>query len=172
MPFQLQRLPACLPVTALLLPGHDVDRLLDVCARLRLMPSIYPVADGFLLKLHASLSEPCPGVIRLRGLAEDLFVPADAKLVPTLHDDEVKGLTRDRGLVFLPGGRVLAFAPDQPLALSRILTLGSQRGGDWKPFPAPRLFAERIIRLTLELPDPSADEILGLEGRQEKDGSR
>jgi len=166
VPFQLQRLPASLPATALLLPGHDVGRLLDVCARLRPLPSIYPVADGFLLKLSGSISEPYAGMIRLRGLAEDLLVPADAELVPALYEDECTGLTRDRGLVFLPGGRVLAFAPDQPLPLSRILGLGPLQRIDWKPFPAPRRFAEQISRFTLEVPEPSADDILGLGGRR------
>ncbi len=166
VPFQLRRLPTRLPATALLLPGHEIGPLLDLCARLRPMPSIYPVADGFLLKLQESISEPCPGMIRLRELARDLFVPADAELLPALHEDECTGLTRDQGLVFLPGGRALAFAPDQPLALFRILTLGSLRRDDWKPLPAPRQFAQRIHCFLREVPEPSADEILGLGGRR------
>ncbi|MCI0464448.1 MAG: CLH domain-containing protein, partial [Gemmataceae bacterium] len=166
VPFQLRRLPTRLPATALLLPGHHTGPLLDLCARLCPMPSIYPVADGFLLKLQGSISEPCPGVIRLRHLADQLFVPTDAELIPALHKDERTGLTRDRGLVFLPGGRVLAFAPDQPLPLFRILTLGSLHRGAWKPLPAPRQFAERIHRFLQEVPEPSADEILGLSGRR------
>src|SRR5262249_55016124 len=90
VPFELRRLPGPEPARALLLPGHEGQPLLDFCARLRQdpLPPIFTVSEGFLLKLCQPTSLPLPGVIRLRALADNLFVPCDAELVPGLHDDE------------------------------------------------------------------------------------
>src|SRR5258707_1375520 len=118
--FHLRRLQVRAPATALLLPGHDVGQLLDLCTRWSsaTLPSVYVVEDGFLLKLPGPTSAIHPGVIRLQSVADNLLIPVDAQLVPALLDDEATGLVRERGLIFLPGGRVLAFAPQEPVPFS------------------------------------------------------
>jgi tetratricopeptide (TPR) repeat protein len=167
VPFCLRRLPAAAePATAFLLVSHEVDRLLDLCARIGAdpLPDIYLVADGFLLLVPQPTTEVFPGTVRLRALAKNLLLPADAILAPTLYEDEAKGLVRDRGLVFLPGGRVLEFAPDQPVSLSALLIVGRVQRQAWQPFPAPRRHAERIEQIALELPQESPDELLDMGG--------
>jgi hypothetical protein len=165
--FSLKRSSAIEPATALLLPEHAVDALLDICVQLGRdhLPAIYPVTDGFVLKLRAPTTASYPGTIRLRGLAEDLLIPVDAELIPTLHEDEARGLVRDRGLIFLPGGRVLAYAPREPLALSSLVALGRIDRQSWQPFPAAREWAATIRRINLELPEPPAEEILEQAGQ-------
>jgi tetratricopeptide (TPR) repeat protein len=145
-----------------LLPSFDVSRLLDLCAVVGSapLPDIYHVADGFLLKVHQPTEAVYPGAIRLRGLADNLLVPADAELVPALHDDEARGLVRARGLVFLPGGRVLAFAPQERLPLSAMIQLGGLRRRAWQSFPEPMPLPDRIRQFALVVPHPPADEIL------------
>jgi hypothetical protein len=160
VPFRLQRRPAAEPASALLVPGHDVTWLLALCARLAAMPAVYPVAAGFLLKLPAPTRTAFPGTVRLRALADNLLVPADADLLPALRDDEAAGLVRKRGLVFLPGGRVLAFAPDAPLSPAALLTAGELRPQAWEPFPEQPALADRIREILLERPAESADAAL------------
>src|SRR5439155_1193069 len=66
--------------------------------------------------------------------------------------DEVAALTRDRGLVVLPGGEVLAFDPDRPLPVGTWLVAARVRRSEWQPFP-PR--PDRPDRLTtIERPAP------------------
>ena len=82
--FELRRRPEGRHAIALLFPGGDVAALLGLCGRLGLDPSgrTFAVAGGFLLKLDEPTPRPIPGAIRLRALAEDLYLPADAELVP------------------------------------------------------------------------------------------
>jgi hypothetical protein len=160
--FHLRRLQVSEPATAFLLLGHAVDSLLDLCTRLGCdpLPAIYPVADGFLLKLPRPTRASYPRTIRLRSLAGDLLIPVDAELIPSLHSDEAQGLVRDRGLIFLPGERVLTYAPNEPLPLSKLLTLGQSERQTWQSLPAPRQWAERIQQIRLDVPDLPAEEIL------------
>jgi hypothetical protein len=162
VPFRLRRIPAREPAVALLLPSHDVEELLALCARLGAdpLPRLYHTAAGFLLKLAQPTSTAYPGAVRLRSLSENLFLPVDAELVPALLDDEARGLARQRGLVFLPGGRVLGFSVEEPLPLSALLVPGPRVRRDWQPLPAPRLLAEHIEEILLEVPDESPEEIL------------
>ena len=178
VPFRLHRLPAAEPASALLLPGHDVTALLALCARLGAMPAVYPVAAGFLLKLPAPSRDAFPGAVRLRALADNLFVPADADLVPALRDDEAAGLVRPRGLVFLPGGRALAFAPDAPLPPAALLTAHNVRRQAWQSLPDRPALADRLHEVLLERPGESADaaldpgdEALGSEEPRPEDAS-
>ena len=129
LPYQLSRRPQSEAATALLLPSADPADLLQLCARLGHdpLPDLFLTADGFLLLLESPTARSYPPALRLRRLSEFLLLPADADLAPQLHPDEAAGLTRDRGLVFLPGGRVLEFEPDAPLALSSLLTAGAVR---------------------------------------------
>jgi tetratricopeptide (TPR) repeat protein len=92
-------------------------------------------------------------MIRLRGVGRGLFVPVDAELVPALLDDEIEGLTRGRGLVFLPGGTVLKFDPDGPLPLSRLLAVDRPDRPSWEALPSLPARADRIVEVSLDLPE-------------------
>jgi hypothetical protein len=164
VPFQLRRLPEPEPAHALLLPGHDVPALLALCAHLGALPRVHVVAAGFLLKLSEPAAGPFPGALRLRRLAENLFVPADAELVPALRDDEAAGLVRRRGLVFLPGGRVLAFAPDRPLAPAELVAAADLRRPAWQPLPPRPPLPDRIREILLDRPDDTPDAVLDAGG--------
>src|SRR5262249_23939157 len=155
VPLRLRRRPSTEPATALVLWSQSVEDLLSLCARLGgdKRPEIFQLPDGFLLKLAAPTVAVCPNTVRLRQRAENLFLRVDAELVPTLLDDEARGLTRERGLVFLPGGRVDAFPADQPLPLSALLKIDRLRRHDWQPLPTPPFLAERINSIVLDLPD-------------------
>src|SRR6516165_6363763 len=104
----LRRRPRTEAAAALLLPSDDVATLLRLCARAGQDPagSVYRVAGGFLVRLSQPSERGLPGVIRLRCASSNLYLPTDADLVPSLLPDEYAGLTRRRGLVFLPGGGV------------------------------------------------------------------
>jgi tetratricopeptide (TPR) repeat protein len=67
---------------------------------------------------------------------------------------------RQRGLVFLPGGRVLAFAPDRPLRAADLLQAPQRSRPDWQPLPTPPPLAERLYEVRLDLPDPPAEVVL------------
>jgi tetratricopeptide (TPR) repeat protein len=154
VPFQLRR-GESRPAAALLVPG-DVEAVLRACARLgrAAWPAIHAVAGGFLVRLQAASEEPFPGAIRLRALAANLFVPADADLSPALLEDEAKALVQRRGLVFLPGGQVLAFAPEAALGPADLLALPRLPRRAWAPFPEPPARPGELHEVVLDLPDP------------------
>src|SRR5205807_1042339 len=131
-------------------------------------PPIHRVAGGFLLKLGEGPGPPPAGPIRLRELAEDLYLPVDADLVPALLDDEAEGLTRDRGLVFLPGGRVLAFDRRHPVAISELVTADRRLAGDWGPFPDRPARAERLREIALEPQGGAGEDVFGAGGDPEE----
>ncbi len=162
VPFHLRRLPTAAPADALLLPTHDAEELLRFCVRLGVdpLPKIHALADGFLLQLTKPTETAWPPAIRLRRRVANLLLPADAELAPNLLDDEASGLVRDRGLIFLPGGRVLAFQPDQPVPLSELLTVENHERRQWRSLPNPRLPAERLREIVLETPPEAADDLL------------
>jgi tetratricopeptide (TPR) repeat protein len=160
--FHLRRLSEPAPAVALLLESPDVGRMLRLCARAGLdpLPRIHRVRGGLLLMLQKPSAAPFPGAVRLRCLAENLLLPADADLVPALLEDEAAGLVSRRGLVFLPGGHVLSFDPDRPLPLTALLDPGEVRRGDWKPLPERPPRADRLRDLVLDLPQDRPDTIL------------
>ena len=84
--FHLRRRPESAPATALLLLSHDPAKLLHLCVRLGHdpLPRLYRVADGFLVKLAQPMSAAVGGVLRLRCIANNLYLPVDADLVPAL----------------------------------------------------------------------------------------
>ncbi|MBL8792505.1 MAG: tetratricopeptide repeat protein, partial [Planctomycetia bacterium] len=166
VPFQLAKRARPEPGTALLLTTTDGQRLIDLCTRVGAdpWPRVVPVADGFLLQLAAPTTVAFPGTVRLRALCENLLLPVDADLVPPLWDDERRGLVRDRGLIFLPGGRVLSFALDQALLPGDLLRAPPLSRGDWQPFPEPPALAERLHEVRLELPPPPLDELFEVGG--------
>ncbi len=190
VPFHLRKAAAAADVAGLLLPSADVRELLAICAALgppgggaregAALPPVYAVPDGFLIKVWGRfptcllpsqapkagwkpgprLVAALPGTIRLRRLAADLFLPVDADLVPALLEDEAAALVRDRGLVFLSGGRVLAFAPDRPLTAAELLTCPRRPPRPWQPFPPRPARPDRLREVLLDLPNDTPDAIL------------
>lgn len=160
--FQLLRQNEHAETGALLVLGDQASAVVAACARLAIdpLPLVFRVAGGFLLKLPRPLAagpvprmEAVAGAIRLRSLADKLYLPTDAELSPGLLADEARALVRERGLVFLPGGQVLAFDVKQPVPLHRLLEAGEVRRDAWEAFPEPRRRAERIHSITLEMPE-------------------
>ena len=156
--FHLRKRTEAAVATAVLLETDRVEPLLALADRLgrHRSPRVHPVSGGFLIVLTDG-AEPPPGSIRLRSLAANLFLPAAADLIPALLDDEARGLTRDRGLVFLPNGRILGFDPGVPLELSALVTARRIEGSDWQSFPARPERPERLREITLAAP-PGAGE--------------
>jgi len=98
--------------------------------------------------------------IRLRSLAENLLLPADAELVPALLADEAAALGRQRGLLFLPGGRVLEFNPRAPLPAAALLAVPNLQRADWLPLPPRPPLADRLTQILLEKPDTTPEALL------------
>ncbi len=152
--FRLRKRSEPAAADALLLPAPDLAALMSLLARIGTdpLPRVHAVAGGFLLVLRRPTAGAFPNVVRLRRLGSNLFAPVDADLVPPLLGDEAAALGRDRGLVFLPGGAVLAFAPDRPLPPSALVTAPVARPG-WQPLPERPALADRVRRITLDLPE-------------------
>src|SRR5262245_51979044 len=111
VPFQLLRRPTSEPASALLLLSTDANELLSVCAELGSdpPPEVFSTADGMLLLLDAPTVKSFPHTLRLRNESKYLVLPVDADLGPRLHAEEAAALTRECGLIILPGNRTLAF---------------------------------------------------------------
>jgi hypothetical protein len=135
VPIRLARREEALPADAFLLFADGPVPLAAACERFAELPEVFPVRGGFLLVPRGGGLHPAPAAIRLRRLSGDLFIPADADLLPSLLPDEAAALTRERGLVALPGGTVLAFDAGSPLPVSRWLAPARVRRAEWKPFP-------------------------------------
>jgi hypothetical protein len=156
MSFDLARRRAPEDATALLVLTDDVRAVLALRARLG-QAAIHATGDGFLLVRDRAIEGAFPRAIRLRALADGVFLPADADLVPSLLDDEARALGRSRGLVFLKD-RVLAF-DRTPLALASLLTIPGARRRAWTPLPERPPGAERLRAIVLEVP-PGAPEAI------------
>ncbi len=161
-PFRLRKTEAPGAVAGLLLVS---DRAADLLALIAAVgfdrpPNAYAVSGGFLLKLAARPAVPYPNTIRLRALAADLFLPADAELVPALLPDEAAGLVRERGLIFLPGGRVLGYDAGTPLEIADLLAAPRRLARTWRSFPERPARAERLHNILLDLPDDTPDAVL------------
>ncbi len=156
------------PASALLLPSTQAEDLFKLLASLRLecFPEVFATAEGFLIKLPQRCDGAAVGAVRLRQLTNNLFLPVDATLLPPLLDDEARGLVRERGLIFLPGGRILEFVLQKPLPLNELLRLKSPCVVDWQRLPEPPALAEELLEIVSLAPRPGADEILEA-GRQD-----
>ncbi len=165
VPFRLRRRAESESAVALLLPGHRAEDVLRLCARLGHdpLPTIHAVADGFLLRLARPVETAVAGCVRLRGLSPNLLLPVDAELEPALLPDESEALVSRRGLVFLPGGRVLEFDPGRPLPLASLLAAPVRREA-WAALPKPRPLADRITEVEVETPPGAADAVLDAGG--------
>src|SRR5262249_14766164 len=159
-PFRLVRRGAPGRVVAALCPGRQAAPALALCAQMGLDPSgrVFATAQGPLVFLDRPPSSPCVAAIFLRGLGARLFVPYEADLVPALLDDELDGMTRDRGLVFLPGGTCLTFDPAAPLDPSTLVEFRARPTRTWKPFPVHARLAERIVEIEVAVPEPGPSE--------------
>lgn len=146
--------------TALYVSG-DVEAVMRLCVGMAGSPMIHDLAGGFLLRLPAASEDVIPGAIRLRSLSPNLFVPVDAELTPALLADEAQALVQSRGLVFLPGGQVLAFAPDVRLGPADLLTVPRLPRQAWRPLPEAPARPDELREIVLEVPDTSLDVLLG-----------
>lgn len=161
IPYRLRRTSIVHPAHALLIPGRDAAALLRLCATLRLdAPRVFVVADGFLLEMPRTFDKPVAGAIRLRELAQNLFLAIDAELSPALLADEAQVLGRNRGLVFLPGGRVLEFNSGDPIKLDSLIGLDRLRRGRWQALPPAPALASRIREIIDHRPADSPDAII------------
>jgi tetratricopeptide (TPR) repeat protein len=170
VPYQLRKATEAAPAAGLLLLSESVADLLALCAaagagrpghpeaEAGALPPVHSVPGGFLVKRARPADRAFPGALRLRRLAPDLFLPADAELVPALLDEEAAGLVRQRGLVFLPG-RVLAYDLT-PLPASALLTAPRLPNRGWQPLPAPPPRPGRLREILLDLPEESPDAVL------------
>jgi tetratricopeptide (TPR) repeat protein len=160
IPLHLHRCPANHPAVALLLEGADSSILLHTCARLGLDPAgrVFAVEGGLVLRLDRPLRAAFPGAVRLRAVAGNMLVPVDAEPVPALLQDEAAGLTRDRGIVLLPDGRVLGFDARAPLDPGTLLTARARPRRDWQPLPEPPRLAERIEEILVAMPGGATGE--------------
>src|SRR6266852_2790862 len=154
--WSLRHLPTPAPATMVLVMGHRTEDLLRLCVRLGFQesqgvsfPHVYSTAEGFLARLPQPMAQAVPGAVRLRALADNLLLPVDAELVPSLLPDEAFGLGKNRGLVFLPGGRLLEFQPQQPLALTDMITVPKKAKRAWRSMPRPMPLADRIMDIVL-----------------------
>jgi hypothetical protein len=161
VPLRLRREPRGWAAGALYLPGRQPSELLAVCAALALDPwgRVFAADGGFLLVLEQAATGAVPGAIRLRKLTEGLYLPADAVLVPPLLEDEATGVVRDKGLVFLHGGRVLEFDREAAIDPAELLQAAVRARRPWRSLPELPEQAERITQVVLDVPDENPDEI-------------
>lgn len=160
VPFRLTRRDEPAPADAVLVLGGGAGPVAAAVAQLGPLPGVFAVRGGFLLVPRDAGAAAVPGAVRLRRLAGDLFIPADADLIPTLLPDEAAALTRDRGLVVLPAGPVLAFDPTTPLPVGRWLTPAAVRRSAWEPLPTPPDCAGQLTAIERPSPPDAVVEIL------------
>jgi tetratricopeptide (TPR) repeat protein len=159
VPFRLTRRETeATSADAFLLFADGFGPLATACARLggEHLPRIYSIQGGFLLVARDGQPASLPGTIRLRRLSGELFLPADADLSPALLPDESAGLTRERGLVFLPGGEIVAFDPGEELTADRWLAPAQVRRAEWQPFPPRPDRAEQLRAIERPPAGPAA----------------
>ena len=168
IPFTLRKIKTPEPAIALLLTSEDSGQLLRLCAAVAADPSsptepvVYHVAGGYLLYLPQPTQCIYPGALRLRERAPHLLLPVDAELWPALFDDEARAMAgpAHRGLVFLPGERVLAFEPNHRIPLAGLLQAPTVGTGSWQPLPEVPQLADRLTSVVLDRPSPGVEEIL------------
>ena len=74
--------------------------------------------------------------------------------------DEAAALVKRRGLVFLPGGTVLSFAPEQILGPGDLLAARRRPRRAWLPLPRRPPRPDRINEILLDVPAPTAEGLL------------
>src|SRR5262245_34254588 len=144
VPFHLRKREAPAPTAALWVASADLAHLAALWAKLGDAPETFAVAGGFVVILGGPAPAGLPRAVWLRRLAGNLYLPADADLVPELQPAEADDLTRTRGLLILPGGSALAFDPARPLAPAAVIAPAEVRRAAWEPFPPRPARAERL----------------------------
>ena len=162
VPFRLTRRDQPAAADALLLVADGFGPLAAAIARWGTCPpaGVFAVAGGFMIVPGAESARSTTGAVPLRRLGGDLYVPADADLLPVLLSDEMADLTRDRGLIILPSCTVLTFDPDRPLRVADWLTAGNCRRGAWVPFPPRPGEVDRLTRIERPSPPVASDDLL------------
>jgi tetratricopeptide (TPR) repeat protein len=173
--FQLRKANAAEETTGLLLLSEDPADVLALCARLSASAgrpetrsetsrdfcrAIHAVPGGFLVRLSQPATTVHFGALRLREFAVNLYLPVDANLSPALFDDEASALGRDRRLVFLPGGQVVAFDPSKPLAWSALVQARRVSRGGWQALPERPALADRVRDILLDRPQDEPEIIV------------
>lgn len=144
VPFQLRYRSDRARPAALWLASADPRSLAALCIRLgETWPEIFALADGFLVVPENSPPIGLPRTVALRRLAENLYLPVDADLIPALHHAEAADLAARRGLLFLPG-RILSFDPEQPVKAGAVIAPACVRRESWAPFPFQSGQAEQL----------------------------
>jgi len=146
VPFRLRKRAASAPVAAIWLACSDMRHLAAMCLNSRdaEWPEIYATANGFIVIADRAATQIVPRSIRLRRLAGQLYLPADAELIPSLHGQEAADFTRLHGLVFLPDGSALAFDRNRPLTIRDVLAPIKVCRDEWTPLPPRPIRAEQL----------------------------
>jgi tetratricopeptide (TPR) repeat protein len=143
------------------MPTTELVEVLSFCERLPQWPRIYRTGEGYLVYLQERWQpEATPPALCLQELSAHLLLPYDAELIPPLLPDEATGLVKNHGLIFLPGGKVLAYQPAEPLAPSALLGVRRLERRTWQPLPEPPQLAEQLREVRLELPELPPEELL------------
>ncbi|WP_169981311.1 tetratricopeptide repeat protein [Tautonia rosea] len=158
LPIRLKRQPESLPAEAVVLrSGIDMTAAaLTLLAALEAdrpgSARVFRLHEGLLVTAgsFAEFRVIVPGAIRLRKQGRALYLPVDAELFPSLLDDEIQGMTRDVGLVLLPGGLVLEFDPSRPLGMADLLTVDRGEPRGWEALPEGPRQADRLVEVTFE----------------------
>jgi tetratricopeptide (TPR) repeat protein len=162
VPFHLIRSERKEAGAAFLLCTDDIAELLTLCGRIGAdpLPPIFPVEGGFLIIPESAPAISVRNALPLRRLSENFWLAVDAELVPALHSDEAAALTRERGLVFLPGNRCLQFDAQRPLAATALIEFPPVKRANWQPFPDAPDWPERLKAITYSPPGLTPDDVL------------
>jgi|GEM_PF-4952894 len=154
LPPRVIRADSSCPVDALLLRKTDVGALLALCARLTLDPTqrVFPIDRGYLIKLPTPLARTPLGTIGLRSVSDNVLIPQNSELIPSLYPEEAEGLARGEGLIFTPWGQILEFEPREPLDLSRLIVATRRECPAWSALPPVPPLAETLHETLLALP--------------------
>ncbi len=159
--FHLRHREAVGPCEAWYVDTLDPQRLAQCLAELRpaTPPLIFPLAEGFLVLAQDATTQRVSGAMPLRRIVENLYIPWDADLVPTLHPEEAAALVRERGLVILPHQRVFGYSPNRVLPLTHLVDVTAQQHHDWQAFDARPPFAEQLRRIERLFPPTSPEQV-------------
>ncbi len=162
LPLHLRHRAEPAPAVAWLSENLDASSALRVCSLLGLDPSnhLFEVAGALLVRFDQPTYPALPLGTRLRALVPggNLLLPVDADLTPSLLDEEAEILGRRQGLIFLHGGRVLAFDPLSPIPLSNLIVVPRKPTRPWTSLPRQTPLADTIREWVLDLPrDDSHD---------------
>ena len=121
---------------------------------------MFAVAGGFLLALRAAGRGMRSRGDSLEGaLPRASTFPPTRELVPALLADEAAGVVRDRGLLFLHGGRVLAFDRGAAVRCRTFSKPGPGRAAAGARCPSRRGRPSGSPRSCSNVPDPDPEEI-------------